>query len=142
MVLVAAAIYVLATHWQTVHRSIELARGASIPWLVASLLLTACTFCIAAASYGVLALHPLRYWQTVLVEASTAFVNRLLPSGIGQLRAERVYLYKRKHTVAEATVVVSTNNLLGIVVHLSLLACVVVWYPSVLINFWQVGTGQ
>jgi len=41
--------------------------------------------------------------------------KRLLPSGIGSLGLNGVYLYKRKHTVAEATVVVSTNNLLGIV---------------------------
>jgi len=135
VVLLAAAVWVLSSHWQTVTRSLQVAREASIPWLVLSLLLMAFTFCIAAAIYGVLALHRLRYWQTVLVEVSTAFVNRLLPSGLGGLGLHGVYLYKRKHTAAEATVVVSMNNLVGMAAHLLLLACVLVFYPAVLHQF-------
>ncbi len=132
VVLLAAAIYILASHWHTVRSSVQAARHASIPWLAASLLLTIFTFCIAAGIYGVLALHQLRYRQTLLVEASTGFVNRLLPSGIGGLGVHGVYLYKRGHTAAEATVVVSVNNLLGIVAHLVLLGCTVLLYPRVI----------
>jgi len=134
-VLLLAAVYVLATHWQTVQSSLQVARGAGIGWLVASLLLMALTFCIAAAVYGALALHRLRYRQTVLVEVSTAFVNRLLPSGLGGLGLHGLYLYKRKHTAAEATAVVSVNNLLGMAAHLLLLAGVLALYPSVLRQF-------
>jgi uncharacterized membrane protein YbhN (UPF0104 family) len=136
-VLLGATTYVLVQHWQTVADSVRAARGASIPWLVLSLLLMAVTFCIAAGIYGVLALHQLRYRQTLLVEVSTAFVNRLLPSGLGGLGLHGVYLYKRKHTVAEATVVVSVNNLLGMAGHVLLLGCVVLFEPSVLHRFTQ-----
>ena len=135
LAVLVAAVWVLASHWQTVRQSLQVARGASIGWLALSLFLMACTFCVAAAIYGVLALHRLRYWQTVLVEVSTACVNRLLPSGLGGLGLHGVYLYKRKHTAAEATVVVSMNNLLGIVAHLSLLGCVLAFRPSVLRRF-------
>lgn len=131
-VLLGAAVYVLVVHWSTVHTSLQVARSASIPWLVVSLLLMAYTFCIAAAIYGVLALHPLRYRQTLLVEVSTAFVNRLLPSGIGGLGLHGVYLYHRKHKGAEATVVVSVNNLIGMLAHLLLLATLLVWQPGTL----------
>lgn len=132
VVLLVAAAYVLATHWQTVLGSVILARGASIGWLVLSLVLMACTFGVAAGIYGALALHPLRYRQTVLVEVATAFVNKLLPAGLGGLGLHGVYLYRRKHTAAEATVVVSVNNLLGMAAHLLLLAGVIAAYPAVL----------
>jgi len=135
VLLLAAAAWVLASHWPTVSRSLRVARGAGIGWLVLSLLLMALTFLIAAAIYGVLALHRLRYRQTALVEVSTAFVNRLLPSGLGGLGLHGVYLYKRKHTAAEATVVVSVNNLVGMAAHLLLLACVLVFHPAVLRQF-------
>ncbi len=147
-VLLAAAMYVLATHWHTVETSLRVARGASIRWVALSLLLMAFTFCIAAAIYGTLALHRLRYKQTVLVEVSTAFVNRLLPSGLGGLGLHGVYLYRRKHTVAEATAVVSVNNLLGMAAHLLLLCTVLIFHPAVLHRFvhgnqyafnWQLG---
>lgn len=131
LTLVAAAAVVLAAHWPTVSSGLKVARGASIGWLVLSLLLMALTFALAAAIYGVLALRPLRYRQTLLVEVGTAFVNRLLPSGIGGLGLHGVYLYRRKHTAAEATVVVSMNNLLGITAHLLLLAALVVWRPGI-----------
>jgi uncharacterized membrane protein YbhN (UPF0104 family) len=148
LALFGVAAYVLAAHWQTVRGSLDVARDASIPWLALSLLLMTVTFCIAAGIYSVLALHRLRYRQTILVEVATAFVNRLLPSGIGGLGLHGVYLYKRKHTAAEATVVVSVNNLIGMVAHLLLLACVLVFYPDILHQFisgghgtigWQVG---
>ena len=83
--LVLGAGYVLTRNWNTVAQSLQVARGASISWLVVSVVLMAVTFAIAAGIYGVLALHQLRYGRTVLVEVATAFVNRLLPSGIGGL---------------------------------------------------------
>ena len=135
VLLLVVAVYVLATHWQTVRHAAVLARGASIPWLVASLLLMALTFCIAAGIYGLLALHGLRFSQTVLVESAAAFVNRLLPAGLGGLGLHGLYLHKREHTAAEATVVVSVNNLLGMAAHLLLLAGVITFEPGVLHRF-------
>lgn len=115
-----------------VHRSLETARSASIRWLVPSLLAMAVTYLLAAEIYGRLALHRLRFWQTVLVEVAASFINRLLPAGLGGLGLHGVYLFRRKHTAAEATVVVSVNNLLGIVAHMLLLACVVLARPGVI----------
>lgn len=132
---IAAALYALATHWDTVTASVRIARGASITWLVISLGLMAATFLIAAGIYGVLALHRLRVRRTVLIEISTAFVNRLLPAGIGGLGVHGVYLYKQKHTAAEATAVVSVNNLVGMLAHLLLLAGVVAYRPATLSQF-------
>ncbi|HSX05062.1 MAG TPA: YbhN family protein [Candidatus Saccharimonadales bacterium] len=131
----AAAVYVLITHWHIVQSSLQVARGASTGWLVVSVGLMALTFAIAAGIYGALALHRLHYFQTLLIEVAAAFVNRLLPSGLGGLGLHGVYLYKRKHTAAEATVVVSVNNLIGMAAHLILLGLVLTFNHSLLLQF-------
>jgi len=148
ILLVVVAGAVLAAHWHTVSASLRIARGAKLSWLLGALIAMAATFCIAAALYGVLALHRLRYTQTVLVELATAFVNRLLPAGLGGLGLNGVYLYKHKHTVAEATAIVSVNNLIGMIAHLGLFFGALLVYPSVFKQFavglhihgsWQAG---
>jgi undecaprenyl-diphosphatase len=94
--------------------------------------LTLLTFLLAAGIYSALALKPLVYRQTLLVEFAAAFANRLLPAGVGGLGLHGLYLYKKRHSAPQATAVVSVNNLLGIVTHLALLSLLIVFRPSVL----------
>jgi len=129
--LVAVTVLVLTRYWVTVSSSLRIARSSNVVWLVVALLSAAATFWIAALVYDVLALHRLRYRQTLLVELASAFVNRLLPAGLGGLGLNGVYLYRRGHTPAEATAVVSVNNLLGISAHLALLAGLLLYEPDV-----------
>jgi len=130
-----AGLYALTRNWQTVRQSLEAAEDARWAWLIVAVVLMMLTFIIAAAIYGVLAQHRLRYRSTLLVEVAAAFVNRLLPSGIGGLGLHGLYLYHQKHTGAEATVVVSVNNLIGMVAHLLLLTIVLIGDPSLLHKF-------
>lgn len=129
--LVALAAIVLAKNWATVADSLRAAKTANAAWLVPALLCTAITYLIAAATYNILAIRRLRYKETVLVELSTAFVNRLLPAGLGGLGVHGVYLYRRKHTATEATAVVSVNNALGMAAHLLLLGSVLMFDHTV-----------
>lgn len=147
IVVLVAGVWLLVAHHDTVLASVRAARGASIGWLAASVVAMILTFGVAAGIYCVLALHRLRYWQTVLVEVATAFVNRLLPSGIGGLGIHGIYLFKQKHTGAEATAVVSVNNLLGMGAHVLLLVAAIACKPDVLDRFaassyrfdWRIG---
>ncbi|HEY4160885.1 MAG TPA: lysylphosphatidylglycerol synthase transmembrane domain-containing protein [Candidatus Saccharimonadales bacterium] len=132
LALLVAAVYIVVRNWSTVSGSLRVARGGNPAWLVAALLLMALTFCCSAAVYGVLALHRLRYYQTLLVSVAGAFVNRLLPAGLGGLGLNGVYLYRKGHSPAEATVIVSVNNLLGIAAHLLLLAVLLILRPQTL----------
>jgi uncharacterized protein (TIRG00374 family) len=127
----AVALYILVTHWSVVSTSLHAAQRANAAWIGLSLVCMACTFCIAAAMYGVLAMHRLRYRQTLLVEIAGALVNRILPAGLGGLGLNGVYLYKHKHTPAEATVVVSVNNVLGMCAHILLLILLCICQPTV-----------
>ncbi len=129
-VLLLTAGFLLARRWSVVTRSLRVAGGSDLGWFTLALVLMASTFCTAAIVYGTLALHRLRYRQTLLVEFAGAFANRLLPAGLGGLGLNGVYLYRKQHTLAEATAVVSVNNLLGIAAHLSLLAGLLVWRPQ------------
>lgn len=127
-----AALYMLVAHWHTVSASLHVARTAHVAWLAAALSCMVATTLIAAAIYGTLAVQRLHYFQTVLVEVAAGFVNRILPSGLGSLGLHGVYLYTRRHTVSEATAVVSVNNLVGIVAHLSLLVALLLARPHVI----------
>jgi undecaprenyl-diphosphatase len=132
LVLVVIGLWLVAANWRTFRRGFTAAAHAHPAWLLAGLLLTGLTFLIAAAIYRLLALRAVRYRQLLVVELAAAFANRLLPAGLGGLSLHGLYLYRRKHTAAQATAVVSTNNLLGIVAHLSLLVVLLCFRPSVL----------
>jgi glycosyltransferase 2 family protein len=75
--------------------------------------------------YGVLALKPIGYGKTLLIQISSAFVNRLLPAGFGAISLNVAYLRRQRHSYAEAAAVVAVNNLLGIVGHLGLMVAAV-----------------
>lgn len=129
--LIAIGAFFLEEHHHIVSQSIADADGMNGPWFLCSLLLMAATFCIAAGTYSVLAFHRLRYRQTLLVELAAAFANRLLPAGLGGLGLNGVYLYRHNHTPAEATAIVSVNNLLGMAAHLLLLVALLLYHPRV-----------
>jgi len=136
LAILLAAIYLLQKNWHVVESGLKAAAHADGTWFSWSLLLMAFTFMIAAAIYGALALHKLKYAQTVLIEISSAFVNRILPSGIGGLGLHGVYLFKKGHSAAEATTVISVNNLVGMLAHLFLLAVVITVRPSTFSDFY------
>jgi len=97
------------------------------------LVLLGCLF--AALSYWLIALKPVPFRELVVVEFAAAFVNRVLPSGLGGLGVHGLYLHKRKHTIAQAVSVATTNNLLGMVVHGALLGMLLFARPETLGRF-------
>jgi uncharacterized protein (TIRG00374 family) len=76
----------------------------------------------AALTYYLLALKPLLYRVTVVIQFASMFANRLLPAGIGSNGVNYLYLKKCKHTTTQAAAVVAVNNLLGFIGHLLVLA--------------------
>lgn len=132
VLLLGVAVVVLARNADTLRQGFRALGNASPYHVVIALFLVVITFFLAAILYGVLALKPLRYGATVLIEFAAAAVNRFLPSGIGSLGVHGLYLYGQKHTAAQATVVVSVNNLIGIAIHMLLLAFILVMNPGIL----------
>ena len=119
-------IYLLITRSQSFEDSWGVLSGAD-PWrvLIASVFV-AVTYILSGAVYTLLGLRRLRFGRTILVQAASAFANRLLPAGLGGLTINVQYLRKSKHTTAQALAVAGTNNLLGFAGHLLLLFAVIV----------------
>lgn len=129
------AAYWLADNVLGVQRTVAALSHANAEWVVTGIALTVCTFLLAAGIYSVLAIKPLHYPQTLVIEFAAAAANRLLPAGLGGLGLNGRYLYKKGHSVAQATAIVSVNNLLGIGLHLCLLALLIGVRPIVLSQF-------
>jgi len=88
------------------------------------------TMVLAALAYYYLCLKPLRFRELLLVELAAAGINRLVPSGVGSLGVHGVYLHRHKHDGVQLTAVVGTNNAIGIITHLILLALFVLLWPQ------------
>ncbi len=76
---------------------------------------TGSTYIFATINYCVLAIKPLRFLRTLLVQLASMFVGRLLPAGIGGIGANYAYLRYSKHRPAQAASVVAANNVLGFI---------------------------
>jgi uncharacterized protein (TIRG00374 family) len=68
-------------------------------------------------TYCFLALKPLKYGPTFIIQLAAMFVNRLVPAGIGAIGVNYVYLKKKHFSVSEAGSMVAINNLLGFLGH-------------------------
>jgi len=112
-------------NWGHLAQSFTVLQSVSLGYFWVAVPLVGVTFFLAASAYGFLAFRRLRFRELLVVELAAAFINRLVPSGLGGVGVHGLYLHKRTHTVAEATAVVSVNNLVGMTVHISLLALVV-----------------
>jgi uncharacterized protein (TIRG00374 family) len=75
----------------------------------------------SGGTYVYLALRPVRFGRTVLVQLAGMFINRLLPAGVGGMGLNARYLYVYKHTLAQAGAVAMMNNVLTGIGHFLLL---------------------
>lgn len=106
-------------------RSFDVIRTMPVGNFWLALLLMLLTFVLAASSYSFLVFRRAPLKELLLIELAASCVNRLVPSGLGGLGLHGLYLHRRSHTTAQATAIVSINNLLGMIIHMSLLAGVV-----------------
>ncbi|HSX45769.1 MAG TPA: lysylphosphatidylglycerol synthase transmembrane domain-containing protein [Candidatus Saccharimonadia bacterium] len=96
---------------------------------------TGLTYVAAAGTYYLLAIKPIRYSSTLLVQVASNFINRLLPAGIGGLGANYVYLHRSGHDRTQSVTVVTVNNTLGMVGHAGLLLVVLGLFSDRLNSF-------
>jgi uncharacterized membrane protein YbhN (UPF0104 family) len=115
LLILLLVLYVLVPQIHTFSASLSMVRAAHPRYVALGLLATAGTYLAAALVYWLLAKHAVRYGRTLLVQISSAFVNRLLPAGVGGMGLNVRYLHTVHHSVSEAVAVVGTNNSLGIV---------------------------
>jgi uncharacterized membrane protein YbhN (UPF0104 family) len=130
LLLVVAFIYVLLSQYDKFTAGWHVLNHAAVNYVCLAGGLTVVTFLLAAAVYRLLVLRPVAYKTLLGIELAAAFANRLLPSGIGGLGVHGIFLHHRRHTTAQATAVVSTNNLIGMLGHVILLAIILLLAPT------------
>lgn len=120
-------LYVVVPQVGDFKQSFSIIEKAKLDWLVLGVLAAIGTYLAAAGEYYLLALKPIGYVRTFLVQCASAFTNRLLPAGIGGISLFVDYLYRQKHTKTQAGVVVAVNNLLGFIGNIIIVVAIAVF---------------
>jgi undecaprenyl-diphosphatase len=115
LALAIIALYIVVPQLGSFRHSLSLLPRADWRDLAFAAILTALSYVAAAGTYYYLALRPLRYGRTLLIQVAGMFVNRLLPAGIGGMGINYLYLIKSRHSGAQAASVVAANNILGVI---------------------------
>jgi glycosyltransferase 2 family protein len=121
-IIMALAIYVLVPQFGDFKASWHLLKNPDVGLTGLALIFTFTSYLAATATYCLLAFKQLTYGRTLLVQIATMFINRLLPGGIGALSANFLYLRHERHSVVQATTMVTINNLLGFSGHAMVVA--------------------
>ncbi len=79
------------------------------------------TFFLSAVSYKSLAFAKLKYFKTSLIQFASDPFHVMLPSGIGAMGFNYIYLRRNQHTRVKAGLVVTMNNLIGVAANSSML---------------------
>lgn len=121
----------------TLSRSMESIGSADLKLLIIGLCAVYLTYVVAALTLRAIALKPLDYQRTLLVQLASGFATKLVPAGIGGLALNARYLVKNQHTFVQASSVMALGTALGFVGHLAILISVVLFSSIGLPSVWQ-----
>lgn len=117
----AAFIYIVVTQFPSLKQSLRLIYKADLSDALIVFCFIIVTYISAAQSYYFLSFSELFLSRTLIVEFAVSAVNKIIPSGIGGLATNYVYLRKHQNSRAQSTAVVAINNLLGFIANMVLL---------------------
>jgi uncharacterized membrane protein YbhN (UPF0104 family)/tRNA A-37 threonylcarbamoyl transferase component Bud32 len=123
----AGGFYFLLPQLADVGETAEAASRANWWWLVPILAGAAATFFAAALSLLGSVPQPIPYLATVRMQVASAFVGRIAPANTGTLAVGIRFLQRAGVDTAAAGAAVGLNALVGLVVHLSLMAAFIAW---------------
>jgi uncharacterized membrane protein YbhN (UPF0104 family) len=113
LLIVVTGLYVLAPRMGSFKNSLPAVANADYAYIGLGILAWLSTFFTSALVYKFIALKPLKYHRTLLVQLASGFTNRLVPAGIGTLTLNISYLSKSGHTAVQAASLAALNNFLG-----------------------------
>jgi undecaprenyl-diphosphatase len=115
ILILGLAIYFVSTQFEDFQNSIAAIKDADLNLILVSALFSVLTYFTASMVYKLIAIKPIPYFRTLLVQITSSFTNRLLPAGTGGLATFGRYLVKEGHTQPQAIALASINNLLGFI---------------------------
>lgn len=121
------ALLVLIPQRESLAQALQSLTEANLWFVAAGISLTFLTFFAAATAFTALAIRPVSYRRTVIIQLASGFATKLLPAGAGGVALNVRYLHRQKHTIVEAGSVVALNNLLGFAGHMAILLSAVIF---------------
>lgn len=116
LIALTIAIVVLVPQVKEFSESWQYITSADYQWVLIAVAGMSVTILFAALVYLVLVPVRLPFRRTALIQLATYFTNRLLPSGLGGIGFNALYLVKQaKLSRTEAAVYATANNLIGFV---------------------------
>ena len=115
------SVLVILANLQEIKAGVLALQNVSLRWLMYSLSFVFLAPVSAAMAYHALCFRPIPIVRILGVQYAGLFINRLLPWGVGNISLFVYFLYRQKHTLAQASAIVAVNNITGFVGHLSLL---------------------
>ncbi|HRB82680.1 MAG TPA: lysylphosphatidylglycerol synthase transmembrane domain-containing protein [Acinetobacter johnsonii] len=116
LVALSLAIIVLVPQFDEFTNSWAFIQGAQLRWLALAGAGMAVTVVFATLVYMALIPHSLPFKRTSVIQLATFFTNRLLPSGLGGIGFNALYLSKQANiSRTESAVYATANNLIGFV---------------------------
>lgn len=116
IIIISIALAILIPQFKQFRSSWSYVTGADIRWLAVALAGMIATILFATLVYMALVPHALPLKRTLLIQMATYFTNRLLPSGLGGIGFNALYLVKQaKLSRTEAAVYATANNIVGFI---------------------------
>ena len=114
LTVIVLAVAILGPQFRQFSESWSYLTEARLPWIIAAIVALLCSILCAALVYVSLVPQGLPYGKTVLIQMATYFTNRLLPSGLGGIGFNALYLVKQaKMSRTDAAVFATANNIIG-----------------------------
>jgi uncharacterized membrane protein YbhN (UPF0104 family) len=114
LVILAVALAVIIPQVKNFNGSWHMLTSADPQWVACACLGMLGTVIFATLVYIILIPERLPFKRTLLIQAATYFTNRLLPSGLGGIGFNALYLVKQaKLSRTDAAVYATANNIIG-----------------------------
>lgn len=118
------ALFVLAPQFSAFKESSEALLDTDLIWIPILLGLSTVTYLATSMTLKIFSVYPMKWGDSIIVQLSSSFTNKLLPSGLGGLAINVQFLRTRGHKVSEATSVLTmarVMDFIGFVIPLMLI---------------------
>ncbi len=127
LVILGLLVYILIPISQGFDRTFGVLISADPNYVLLAIVAILASYLFAALTYYLLSFKPVTLRSVISVQLAGCFVNRLLPAGLGGLGLYAWFLNKQGHTGQQATAIVATNNILGVLGNVLLFVLAIVF---------------
>ncbi len=115
IVALGLALFVLVPQFSAFKDSFKALVEINLVWVPIIIGLAATTYLATSYTLKVFSIYPMKFVDSVIVQLSSSFTNKLLPSGLGGLAINLQFLRTRGHKVSEATPVLTMARVMDFI---------------------------